>query len=76
MKKKKFTVDQLSFFSSGASNGNVPYVGKTEVPYESVRVGLFKYSSLMGTFSLSPPNITSINMISVSTNPWIIPSPD
>jgi len=33
---KIVTIDQLSFFSSGSSNDNVPYVGNTEVPYESV----------------------------------------
>ena len=32
-------VDQLAFFSSNSSNGNVPYVGNTEIPYESVGLG-------------------------------------
>jgi hypothetical protein len=73
---KIVTVDQLSFFSSGSSNGNVPYVGNTEIPYESVGAGLFKDSALMGTFSLPPPNVHFINMISVSTDPWIIPTLD
>lgn len=69
-------VDQLSFFSSGPSSGNVPYVGNTEIPYESVGVGLFKDSALMGTFTLPPPNVHLVNMISNSTNPWIIPTED
>ena len=69
-------VNLLPFFSFGSLNGNVPYVGNTEIPYESVGAGLFKDSSLMGTFTLPPPNVTSINMISVSTVPWIIPTLD
>ena len=69
-------VDQLYFFSSGSSNDNVPYMGNTEIPYESVGAGLFKDSALMGNFTLPPPNVTSINMISVSMDPWIIHTPD
>lgn len=69
-------VDQLYFFSSGSSNENVPYVGNTEIPYESVGAGLFKDSVLMGNFTLPPPNFHSVNMISDSTDPWIIPTPD
>lgn len=37
--------------------------------------GLFKDSALIGTFSLPPSNVTLINMIFVSTDPWIIPTP-
>jgi len=43
-------VDQLAFFSSSSSNGNVPYVGNTDIPYESVGAGLFKDSTLMEIF--------------------------
>lgn len=73
---KIVTVDQMYFFSSRTLSGNVPYVGKTEVPYESMGASLFKDSYLMGTFTLPPSNITSINMISISTYHWIIPSLD
>jgi len=50
-------------------------------------VGLLKYSTLMGTFPIPPPDIpppfiASINMISTtvfetpeSYNPWVVPSP-
>ena len=48
-------VDQLSFFSFGMLNDNVPCVGNIEIPYESVGVGLFKDSAFMGTFTLPPP---------------------
>lgn len=59
-------VDQLAFLSSSSSNGNAPYMGNTDIPYESVGVGIFKDSSLMGTFSLPPPNVAFINVISTS----------
>jgi hypothetical protein len=56
------------------------------VTYESVGVGLLKYSSLMGTFPtpLPPttPHIAAVNMILTlpyqsleSSDPWIVPSP-
>lgn len=70
---KIITVDQLAFFSSSSSNSNVPYLGNTDIPYESVGVGLLKGSTLMGTFSLPPPNIAFSNMISTSYDPWIFP---
>lgn len=73
---KIVTVDQLSFFSSGSSNSNIPYVGNNEIPYESMGTGLFKASTLVGTFTLPPPNVHSVNMISNSTNPWIIHTKD
>jgi len=66
---KIITVDQISFFSSGSSNGNIPYVGNIEIPFESVGAVLFKDSALMGTFTLPPPHVNSINMISVSMDP-------
>jgi len=61
---KIVAIDQLAFFSSESSTGNVPYVGKTNITYENVRGGIFKVSSLMGTFSLPPPtNVGSVKMI-------------
>lgn len=65
-------VDQLAFFSSNSSNGNVPYVGNTDIPYKSVGVVFFKDSSLMGTFFLPPPNVASINMVSTCHDPWVM----
>jgi hypothetical protein len=73
---KIVTVDQLSFFASSSSDGNVPYVKHTGAPYESVGAGLFKDSALMGIFPLPPPHVASVNMISVKSDPWVIPSPD
>lgn len=54
----------------------MPFVEHTSILYESVGVGIFKDPTLMGVFSLSPPNITPINMISVHFDPWILPPTD
>jgi len=68
--------DQLSFFASLSSDGNVPYVKHISAPYESVGAGLFKDTTLMGIFSLPPLHVASVNMISIKSNLWVIPSPD
>lgn len=60
---KIITIDQLAFFSSGSLNGNVPYMGNTNIPYESMGAGLFKDSPSMGAFSLPPLHVASVNMI-------------
>lgn len=70
------TVDHLRFFSSSSSSGNVSYVGNIDISYESVGPGLFKYFSLIINFSLPPPNVAFVNMISTSYDPWVIPHPD
>lgn len=62
-------VDQLAFFLSGSSNGNVPYVGNTNIPYERVGANIFKDFALMGNFSLPPLHVASVNMISTSRDP-------
>ena len=77
------TIDQLTYFSSDlASSDSIQHVGKTTIPYKDVGVGLIKDSSLLGTFSFPPPNISpsiaTIHMISSNTiafdDPWIVPS--
>lgn len=73
---KIITVNQLAFLSSSSSNGNVPYVGNTDIPYESMGAGIFKDFALMGTFSLPTLHVSLANMISTSRDPWIIPTPD
>ena len=70
---KIVTVEQLSLFTSSSSDGNVPFVEHTSIPYESVGARLFKDPALMGVFSLPPPNISPIRMISVRSDPWILP---
>ena len=42
---KIFTIDQLSFFASSSSDGNVLYIKHSGAPYESVGASLFKDSA-------------------------------
>ena len=51
----------------------MPFVEHTSIPLDSVGAGLFKDPALMGVFSLPPPNLTSISMISVRSDPWVLP---
>jgi hypothetical protein len=55
---KIVTVDQLAYFNSDSRIGNVPLIEQISSSYEDVGVGILKYSSLMGTFPLPPPNIS------------------
>lgn len=81
--KGKFVkVDQLSYYTLDPnSTGSIPFVEKMNTLYEDISVGLFKDSSLMGTFVMPPPNFPSnfskVNMITSSTmessNLWIVP---
>jgi hypothetical protein len=82
------TSENLStYFLYPNLGSNVPFVEDTQQSYMSVGAGMFKDSSLMGTFLLPPPpldmNIAPINMISSSTsgslwyiNPWVVPHPE
>jgi hypothetical protein len=86
---KIVTIDQLDFCTPDAripATNNIPFLGDHLVTYESVGVGLLKYSILMGTFPTPLPltahHIVAINMISTmpyqsleSSDPWIVPSP-
>ena len=65
-------MDHLSFFAS-SSEGNVPFVEHTSKSFESVGVRLFKDPALMGVFPLPPPNLAPINMISMRSDPWVLP---
>ena len=50
---KYVTIDQLNYFSpniTASMENNVPMLGQSPPPYQSVGVGLLKYSSLMGVF--------------------------
>jgi hypothetical protein len=86
---KIVTVDQLDFCTPNArtpATNNIPFLGDHKITYESIGVGLLKYSILMGTFPTPLPltthHISTIDMISTmayqsleSSNPWIVPSP-
>jgi hypothetical protein len=75
---KIVTVDQIDYCNPYLHNSpmnNVPFLGSS-LEYESVGVGLLKYSSLMGIFPLPPldtPKVATLNMISteVKTIPRI-----
>jgi hypothetical protein len=84
------TIDQLDYCTPDArtqTTNNIPFLGDSKITYESVGVGLLKYSSLMGTFPTPLPPTTQhiatmVNMISTmvhqsfeSSDPWIVPSP-
>jgi len=73
---KIVTVDQLSFFASSSSYGNILYVKYTGAPYEGVGARIFKDPALMGLFLLPPPHVFFFNMILVKSDPQVIPSPD
>jgi hypothetical protein len=86
---KIVTIDQLDLCTPNArtpATNNIPFLGDHPVTYESIGVGLLKYSSLMGTFPTPLPptthHISTVNMISTmayqyleSSDPWIVPSP-
>ena len=85
---KIVTIDQLDFCTPDArapAANTIPFLGDQKITYESVGVGLFKDSSLMGTLPTPLPptthHVATINMISTtvyqsleSSNPWIVPS--
>ena len=85
---KIVTINQLDFCTPnlcGQHTNIVPFVEGSNISYESVGVGLLKYSSLMGTFPLStlnpPPKVSTVNTISTlsqkylgSYDPRVVPS--
>jgi hypothetical protein len=85
---KVVTVDQMAFFNLDSRTRNVHFISKTPLGYENVSVGLLKYSTMMGTFPIPPPDIpppfvASIKIIYTivretpeSYDPWVVPSPD
>jgi hypothetical protein len=68
-------IDQIVLFTLDLrtnAGSNIPFIDDSKNSYTSVSVGMFKESSLMGTFTLSRPhpstNISLINMISSLTS--------
>ena len=86
---KIVTIDQLDYCTLNLctqTTNNVPSIDDSKLSYESVEVGLFKDSSLMGTLPFStlnsPPTVSMFNSISIfsqqslgSFSPWVVPSP-
>ena len=62
------TIDQLNFCTLDVTTSianNIPMLGQSPPPYQSIGVGILKDSSLMGIFPSNPPNIDTVmvNMI-------------
>jgi hypothetical protein len=69
---KIVNVDQLDYCTPDLNNytvNNIPFLGKSDLKYKSVGVGLLKDSSLMGVFPLPPPDpqheVSMLNMITI-----------
>jgi hypothetical protein len=65
------TIDQLDYCTPDINNysmNNIPFLGHSDLKYESVGVGILKDSSLMGFFPLPPLDhphqVSTLNMIS------------
>ena len=53
------TIDHLDFFTPDVTTSmanNIPMLGQSPPPYQSIGVGMLKDSSLMGIFPSTPPN--------------------
>ena len=67
---KIVSIDHLDFCLpdvTAATANNIPMLGKSPPPYQSVGVILLKDSSLMGVFPLTTPSmeVATVNMISM-----------
>jgi hypothetical protein len=57
-KGKIVTIDQIMFYTLDLGSivgSSIPFINDAQKSYMSIGVGMFKYSSLMGTFPLPPP---------------------
>ena len=53
------TINLLDFYTPDVNTStanNIPMLGKSPPPYQSIEVGMLKDSSLMGVFPSSPPS--------------------
>ena len=82
------TIDQLAYITLDLCSNddtNVPFIGDNDMCYKNIGTGMFKDYSLLGTFSLPPPNkitLAPIHMISFDNNgslrsydPRVMPHP-
>ena len=65
------TIDQLDLCMLDVTTptvNNIPMLGQSPPPYQSIGVGLLKDSTLMGVFPSTPPStyVATVNMISMS----------
>ena len=68
---KIVTIEQLEFCSQDVTNptvNNIPMLGQSHPPYQSIGVGMLKDSTLMGVFPSPPPSteVAIVNMISMT----------
>ena len=66
---KIVTINQLDYCTSDVTTpttNNIPMLWKSSPPYQSIRVGMLKDSTLMGVFPSAPPSteVAIVNMIS------------
>ena len=66
---KIVTIDQLDFCSPDVATptaNNIPMLGQSPHPYQSIGVGMMKHSTLMGVFPSAPHStkVATVNMIS------------
>jgi len=47
------------------TSANVPFIGDSKSAFDYIKVGMFKYSYLMGTFPFPPP-VSFVNLDSTS----------
>ena len=64
-------IDQLDFFSPDVTTptaNNIPMLGQSPPPYQSVGVSMLKDSTLMGVFPSNTPSmdVATVNMISMT----------
>ena len=64
------TIDQLDFYTSDVTTptvNNIPMLGQSPPPYQSIGLGILKDSTLMGVFPSAPSSTdtATINMISM-----------
>ena len=69
---KIVTIDQLDFCSSDVTTptvNNIPMLGQSPPPYQSIGVGVMKDSTLMVVFPSTPPStkVMTMNMISMTS---------
>ena len=69
---KIVTIDQLDYYTPDVTTptvNNIPMLGQSTPPYQSIGIGMLKYSTLMCVFPSSPPSIevVIVNMISTTS---------
>ena len=59
------TIDQLDFYMLDvmtSTANNIPLLGQSPPPYQSIGVGMLKDSSIMGIFPSTPPSMETVTV--------------